>query len=88
MGAPTTWSVPPAGARYGLSAGGAATNQTSETASLVTPSVAGQSAAQMWHPDSPIFWIGALAAVTFGLMAVSTNVRVGKTTASVALGKA
>jgi hypothetical protein len=86
--APTSWTVPPAGARYGLSAGGAATAQQTETSSILAPSAADQRARDFWHPDSPLFWFAGLAAVTFGLMAVSTNVRVGKTKASVSLGKA
>jgi hypothetical protein len=30
-----------------------------------------------WHPDSPLFWFGMLAAVTFGLIGASTTVRLG-----------
>jgi hypothetical protein len=40
-----------------------------------------------WSPDNAMFWFGALAAVTFGLVAISTSVRVGPGRASVSLGK-
>ena len=55
------------------------------------PAVAGASAGdsrQMhpMHPHSPLFAFGVLAAITFGLMAASASVRVGKTTAGVTVG--
>lgn len=40
-----------------------------------------------WHPDSPLFWFGMLAAVTLGFVAVSTSVRVGPFKAAAAVGK-
>lgn len=40
-----------------------------------------------WHPDSPLFWFGALLAVTLGLIGASTSIRVGPFKASVAAGK-
>lgn len=40
-----------------------------------------------WHPDSPLFWFGMLAAVTFGLIGASTAVRVGPFKAGVSAGK-
>lgn len=39
------------------------------------------------HPHSPLFAFGVLAALTFGLMAASASVRVGKTSAGVNIGK-
>lgn len=42
---------------------------------------------QPWHPDSPLFWFGMLAAVTFGLIGASTAVRVGPFRAGVTAGK-
>ena len=55
------------------------------------PSVAGAAvddAAQLHplHPSSPLLVFGVLAAMTFGLMAASASVRVGKTTAGVHVG--
>ncbi|MDO8107144.1 hypothetical protein Q6348_08035 [Isoptericola sp. b441] len=81
------WTAQPAGARFGLTAGGAATPQHTETSSIPAPSAAEQHARELWHPDSPLLWFAGIAAITFGFMAVSTNVRVGKAKASVALGK-
>jgi hypothetical protein len=31
----------------------------------------------LWHPDHPMFWVGGLLAVTVGLVAASTELRVG-----------
>lgn len=39
-----------------------------------------------WHPDSPLFWFGALLAVTVGLIGASTSVRLGPFRASVKAG--
>jgi hypothetical protein len=39
-----------------------------------------------WHPASPLFWFGVLAATTLGLIAASTTVRVGPFTASASAG--
>ncbi len=41
----------------------------------------------LWSPDNPLFWFGVIAAATFGLVAVSTSVRIGPGRASVKLGK-
>lgn len=41
----------------------------------------------MFHPHSPMFWFGVIAAATFGLVAVSSTVRVGPFRAGAALGK-
>lgn len=40
-----------------------------------------------WHPDSPLFWFGVLAATTLGLIGASTSVRVGPFKAAVAAGE-
>ena len=41
---------------------------------------------RLLHPNNPLLAFGVLAAIAFGLMAVSTSVRVGKTTASIQVG--
>lgn len=43
---------------------------------------------RIWHPDNPMFWVGAVLAVTFGLIASSTSIRVGPFKASASAGKA
>ncbi|MGI8685121.1 MAG: hypothetical protein ACR2MO_08565 [Acidimicrobiales bacterium] len=40
-----------------------------------------------WHPDSPLFWFGLIAAATIGLVAASTQVRLGPLKASLSAGK-
>lgn len=39
-----------------------------------------------WSPDSPLFWFGLIAAVTFGLIGGATQIRVGPFTASASAG--
>lgn len=43
--------------------------------------------AQPWHPDNPIFWFGAIAAATIGLIAANASIRVGPFRASAGAGK-
>lgn len=67
---------------------GPASNTPTATASMVTPSVHEQSAARALNPENPLLAFGVLAAITFGLMAFSTSVRVGNSSASLKLGDA
>jgi hypothetical protein len=86
MTAPTGWA--PAGpARYGLNPAGPTSNATTELRAVASPAEGTANEMKPWHPSNPLFWIAALGAVTFGLMAVSTTVRVGPGKASVSLGK-
>ena len=41
-----------------------------------------------WHPDSPLFWVAAIAAVTVGLAAVSGSgsIKIGPVHASASAG--
>lgn len=72
--------------RYGLDPAGRQTPAQSELHSVATPGdVAAES--HPWSPASPLFWFGVLAAITLGLAAVSTSVRVGPVKAGVQLGK-
>lgn len=59
----------------------------SQLHSVPTPAAGAAKAASPLSPENPLFWFGVLGAATFGLMAFSTSVRVGKATASVAVGK-
>lgn len=47
----------------------------------------GDSSSTPWHPDSPLFWLGALAALTFGFAFLSTTIRIGPARATVSAGK-
>lgn len=57
---------------------------------LPTPAESYGQEGKPWHPSSPLFAFGVVAALTVGLMAVSTSgsasVRVGKTVATVTGG--
>ena len=70
--------------RFGLVSGPAST-ATTETRSMTTASAA-DPGGQILHPHNPLMAFGVIAAVAFGLMAVSTSVRVGKTKASISIG--
>jgi hypothetical protein len=80
------WTPPTAASVYGLGSSGPASSAISELSSVSAPSAAGARADSLVHPDNPLVIFGVLAAVTFGLMAFSTSVRVGHTTASVSVG--
>jgi hypothetical protein len=73
-------------AKYGISSSAPASNAPTALASTVTPSTQGAAAAKVVSPENPFTAFAVLAALTFGLMAFSTSVRVGKTTASLAVG--
>lgn len=66
----------------------AAATQSSGLSALPTPAQSYGDEGKPWHPSSPLFAFGVLAAVTVGLMAVSTSggvqLRIGKTVAGVA----
>lgn len=73
-------------AKYGIDTSAPASNAPTALASTVTPSERGAAAAKLVSLDNPFTIYAGVAAVVFGLMAFSTNVRVGHTTASIALG--
>jgi hypothetical protein len=79
------WEPPTAASAYGLSPQPVAGGPTG-LASVATPSTAGANAESPFHPDNPLVVFGVVAALTFGLMAFSTSVRVGGTTASMSIG--
>jgi hypothetical protein len=43
--------------------------------------------AGLLHPDNPLFWFGSFLGVTFGLVAVSGSVRLGRARAGASVGK-
>lgn len=45
-------------------------------------------AGKPWSPDNPLFWFGVVTAVTFGLIAGATTIKVGPFTAAVSAGNA
>lgn len=84
MAAATAWTPATVGARYGLNRSN--TGPVTELTSIPTPTQGAADEANPWHPDNPLFWFAGLAALTFGLMAFSTTVRVGGARASVSVG--
>lgn len=73
-------------AKYGIDASGPATSAPTELHTVAAPSKAAAQAGQLLSVHNPFTAFAALAAVTFGLMAFSTSVRVGHTSASLNLG--
>lgn len=63
-----------------------ASNTPTSLDGLGSPGERGQAAAKPWDPASPLFAFGLLLAVTTGLMAFGTSVRVGGTSASLNVG--
>jgi hypothetical protein len=73
-------------AKYGIDASAPASNAPTALASTVTPSERAAAASKALSLQNPLtVWVG-VAAVVFGLMAFSTSVRVGHTTAALSLG--
>lgn len=72
--------------KYGISTSGPAVNTTTELSSVTAPSEAGTAAGKVLSLENPLTAFALVAAVTFGLMAFSTSVRVGKTSASLSVG--
>jgi hypothetical protein len=81
------WAPTSGPEKYGISTSGPAANATSELHSVSSPSSQGTSAGQLLSLDNPLTAFGLVLAVTVGLMAFSTSVRVGNSSASLNLGK-
>jgi hypothetical protein len=81
-----TWAPTGVAARFNLAPTRPSAAHT-ELNAVSTPAEGAETDAQPWNPANPLFWFGALAALTFGLMAVSTTVRVGPAKASLSLGE-
>lgn len=81
-----TWAPQSAADKYGVSFGGPTHNATTELTAISTPSALGAAQTKILSLDNPFVAFAALAAVTAGLMAFSTSVRVGGTKASLSLG--
>lgn len=79
--------APTGPARYGLAPEAPATTTPTDLAAVPSPSAGTARELTPWDPSSPMFWIGVLGAVTFGLMAVSTTVRVGPAKGTLSVGK-
>lgn len=81
------WIAPSPGEKYG---GSIATNDKATRDATALTSVAPaavQSMGSALAPGEPLFWFGIVAAVSVGLMAYSTTVRVGSATVDLDIGK-
>jgi hypothetical protein len=85
--AATTWAPQSPQEKYGFRPGPVG-HEPSELTAVPSPAEGAAADGQVWNPENPLFAFGVIAALTFGLMAFSTSVRVGGTTASVSVGKA
>lgn len=83
--ATTTWAPSSSWEKYHLSAG-APSRTPSELASVPSPADGAAAEGRLLSPSNPLLIFGLLAAATFGLMAASTTVRVGKARATVSVG--
>jgi hypothetical protein len=80
----SAWVIPTPASKYNVPTNQPATSVDSPLSTAAGPALI--DAAPPWHVDNPLFWFGAIAAATFGLLAVSTSVRVGPARVSAALG--
>lgn len=88
--AATTWAPQAPQTKYGWNppspaAGG---QPTVELSAVPSPAAGADVTGKPWHPDNPLFWLGAIGACTFGLMAFSVNGRVGNARAGISVGDA
>jgi hypothetical protein len=83
----SAWAPSYGPAKFGISAGGPASNSHTELTAVASPSADASAAAKPWDPQSPLFWFAGISALTFGLMAFSTTARVGKGTLHLDVGK-
>lgn len=65
----------------------AANTPTGGLDALTTPSGRTHAAHHLLSPENPLFWFGVATALTFGLAAFSTSVRVGHAGASLTVGE-
>lgn len=72
---------------FGASAPSAPTGTQPAVASSAGPGINSLSAQGLLSLRNPVSWFGIFAAVTFGLIAVSSTVRVGKAKAKATIGK-
>lgn len=82
----TTWAPATGAQKFGLQ-NSAPSPANTALSSISTPAVGDAAQASPTSPENPLFVFAVIAALTFGLMAFSTSVRVGDTTAAVSVGK-
>lgn len=87
--ASATWAVPSPASKYGASfmSPAPATKDDSPLVQISGPAQAVRGQSTLWHPNSPLMWVGVILAGAVGLAAASTTVRVGPVRASGSVGK-
>lgn len=85
-----TWAVPSPASKYGASfmTPAPATKDDSPLVQVAGPAPAAKGSHSVWHPNSPLMWVGVIIAGAVGLAAFSTTVRVGPARASASIGNA
>ena len=88
MATATTWAPQSPQEKYGWSPPSAAAGgqPTVELSAVPSPAAGAAAVGNPLNPENPLFWLGLIGAATFGLMAFSTNVRVGNARAGVSVG--
>jgi hypothetical protein len=83
-----TWAVPSPASKYGASfmTPSPATNDDTPLVQIAGPAPAAKGQNSLWHPNSPLAWVGIILAGAVGLAAFSTTVRVGPVKASASVG--
>jgi hypothetical protein len=80
------WAPPMGPAKFGIPASAPVSHTPTALASTVTPSERVQAAGKLISRENPYTALMVIGALTFGLMAFSTSVRVGHTSASLNVG--
>jgi len=83
----TAYYEPAGPARYHLRADAPLSSAQTELNAMATPAAGAAAAGSLLSLHNPLTWFGIIAAVTLGLAAVSTSVRVGPVKAGIAVGK-
>jgi len=85
----STWAVPSPAAKYGgafMTPGAPATRDDTPLVQIAGPAPEATGMHSVWHPNSPLMWVGVILAGAVGLAAFSTTVRVGPVKASASVG--
>jgi hypothetical protein len=80
--------IPTSGpAAYRLNPGAPTTAAPTDLTAMATPAAGAAAAGSVTSLSNPLTWFAVLAAVTLGLAAISTSVRVGPGRAALSLGQ-
>lgn len=80
------WTQPSAATKYGGALAAPPVASKDHAAAVTAAGPAMDMHTPPWSPHNPLFWVGVIAAASFGLMGYSTTVRVGSASAGIKLG--